>query len=80
MDWREHIYSNPRIYGGKPIFRDSRVSVEMVLKLMAAGWSAEQMAEEYTGILPIYLPAAAAFAAELLHEEKSAAADRARAA
>ena len=80
MNWRDHIYSNPRIYGGKPIFRDSRISVEMVLKLMAAGWTAEQMAEEYPGILPIHPPAAAAFAAELLEKEKSVAASRAKAA
>ncbi len=80
MDWRDHIYSNPDIYGGKPIFRDSRISVEMVLKLMAAGWSAEQMAEEYPGVLPVHLPAAAAFAAEFLADERVIATSRARAA
>ena len=80
MDWREHIYSNPNIYGGKPIFRDSRISVEMVLKLMAAGWTAEQMAAEYPGILPVHLPAAAAFAADFVADERAIASSRARAA
>lgn len=80
MDWREHIYSNPNIYGGKPIFRDTRISVEMVLKLMAAGWTAERMAEEYPGILPIHLPAAAAFAADFVADERVIATSRARAA
>ena len=80
MDWREHIYSNPNIYGGKPIFRDSRITVEMVLDLMAAGWTIEQMADEYPGIMPGHLPAAAAFASEMIHDEKAMASSRARAA
>jgi uncharacterized protein (DUF433 family) len=80
MDWREHIYSNPNILGGKPIFVNSRITVEMVLDLMGAGWSFEQMAEEYPGILPVHVPAAAAFAAEMIHEEDAIARSRARAA
>ena len=80
MDWREHIYSNPNIYGGKPIFVNSRITVEMVLDLMAAGWTFEQMAEEYPGIRAEYLPAAAAFAAEMIHDEDAIARSRARAA
>ena len=80
MDWREHIYSNPNIYGGKPIFRESRITVEMVLDLMAAGWSVEQMQKEYPGILAEHLPAAASFAAEMIHDEGAIASSRARAA
>lgn len=80
MDWREHIYSNPEIGAGKPIFRDTRIKVEFVLKLMAAGWSAEQMAEEYPGIRPAHLRAAAAFAADLMRDEEYAAIGQAKAA
>ena len=80
MNWREHIYSNPEIGFGKPIFRNTRIKVEFVLKLMAAGWSVEQMAEEYPGILPEHLRAAAAFAAEMLGEEDYVAIGKAKAA
>ena len=80
MDWREHIYSNPNIFGGKPIFVNSRITVELVLDLIGAGWTAEQMANEYPGIRPEYLAAAAAFAAEMIHEEEGIARSRARAA
>ena len=69
MDWRDHIYSNPEIGGGKPIFRDSRFKVTFVLDLMAAGWSIEQMKSEYSGIRPEFVPAAAAFAADLMRDE-----------
>ena len=80
MDWRDHIYSNPKIAFGKPIFRETRFKVEFVLKLMAAGWTAEQMAEEYPGIEPIHLRAAASFAADLMKDEEFVAIGQAKAA
>ncbi|MBX9857977.1 MAG: DUF433 domain-containing protein [Sphingomonas sp.] len=70
MNWRDHIHSDPKIGFGKPIFRDTRIKVEFVLKLIAAGWSAEQMAEEYPGIVPEHLRAAAAFAADMMRDEE----------
>lgn len=80
MNWRDHIHSVPEIVGGKPVFRDTRITVEMVLKLVAAGWTVERMAEEYPGILPVHPKAAAAFAAELLHDDSFIAVGQARAA
>ena len=80
MDWREHIHSDPEIGFGKPIFRGTRLKVEFVLQLVAAGWTAEQMAEEYPGILPEHLRAAAGFAAEMMHEDEYVAIGQAKAA
>ena len=80
MDWREHIYSNPGIGGGRPIFRDTRFKVEFVLKLMAAGWTFDRMVQEYPGLKPEFLPAAAAFAAELMQDEDYVAIGQARTA
>jgi uncharacterized protein (DUF433 family) len=80
MNWRDHIHSDPEIGKGKPIFQGTRIKVEFVLKLMAAGWTAEQMADEYPGILPDHLRAAAAFAADMLQDEDYAAIGQAKAA
>ncbi|OYY76137.1 MAG: hypothetical protein B7Y43_16225 [Sphingomonas sp. 28-62-20] len=80
MDWRDYIYSNPEIGFGKPIFRGTRIKVEFVLKLMSAGWSADQMAEEYPGILREHLLAAAAFAADMMQNEEYVAIGQAKAA
>jgi uncharacterized protein (DUF433 family) len=79
MDWREHIYSNPEIGGGKPIFRRTRFKVEFLLRLMAADWSYERIAEEYPGILPEHLRAAAAFAADMMRDEEYVAIGQAQA-
>ena len=80
MDWREHIHSVDGILGGKPVFRDTRYTVERVLKLMGAGWTYEQIADEYPGVLPQHLQAAMGLAADLLSEESFVATSRAKAA
>jgi uncharacterized protein (DUF433 family) len=80
MDWKEHIHSDPEIGFGKPIFRGTRIKVEFVLKLMGAGWPASRIAEEFPGVAEIHLQAAAAFAADLIHDEDYAAIGQARAA
>ena len=80
MDWREHIHSDPGIGGGKPIFRGTRFKVQFVLELMAAGWAFETMLEEYPGLKPEFLPAAAAFAVEMMRDEEYVAIGQARTA
>jgi uncharacterized protein (DUF433 family) len=80
MNWRDHIHSDPGIFGGKPIFRNTRYLVERALKLVGAGWDYARIADEYPGILPEHLRAAALFAAELMHDESYVAIGQARAA
>ena len=80
MDWREHIHSDDDILGGKPVFQGTRYTVERVLKLMGAGWDATRIGDEYPGIEPHHLQAAASFAADLMHDESYVAIGRAKAA
>ncbi|CAN5700611.1 hypothetical protein BH23CHL2_BH23CHL2_10000 [soil metagenome] len=47
MDWHERIHSNPKILSGKPVVRGTRLSVELLLGLLAAGWTDEQILESY---------------------------------
>jgi uncharacterized protein (DUF433 family) len=47
MDWKPHITSNKEILGGKPIIRGTRLSVEFLLGLFAAGWSEEKVLANY---------------------------------
>ncbi len=80
MDWKEHIHSDPEVLGGKITFKRTRYSVERVLKLVGAGWTPAQIADEYPGIGPEHLQAAAQFSAELIHDEDFVAIHKARAA
>ena len=80
MNWREHIHSDPKILGGKPVIKGTRYSVERVLKLVGAGWSDTQIAEEFPGVEPRHIRATAQFAADLIHDEDYFAIHKARAA
>jgi len=41
------IVINPKIYGGKPCIRDTRITVTMVLELLEDGITFQQVVEDY---------------------------------
>ena len=41
------ITARPDVFGGKPIVRDMRISVELVLSLLAQGISPEAILDDY---------------------------------
>ncbi len=41
------ITARPDVFGGKPIIRDMRISVELILSLLAQGVSPEAILEDY---------------------------------
>jgi len=43
----ERIVANPKILGGKPVIRGTRISVEFVLELLASGMGEEEILEDY---------------------------------
>jgi uncharacterized protein (DUF433 family) len=77
MDWRDHIYSNPDILGGKPIVRGTRISVELILEYFADGCSEADVLVAYDHLTTDDVRAALAFAQEMVAEEKSVAQKRA---
>lgn len=44
---RERITFNKNVMGGKPLIRDLRISVEMILELLAQGASRQEILEDY---------------------------------
>jgi len=50
MDWRERITSDKDVLLGKPVIKGTRISVELVLELLADGWSERQVLESYPHI------------------------------
>jgi uncharacterized protein (DUF433 family) len=69
MTWQGYIESNPDILGGKPAVKGTRLAVEFLLSLFAAGWSQDQVLANYPQLTPEALRAVFAFAAEALHDE-----------
>lgn len=68
MDWHEHIHSDPAILTGKPVLRNSRLGVEFLLGLFAAGWTSAEILESYPQLTPDTLRSIFAFAAESMRE------------
>ena len=58
----ERITVNPQIFGGKPIIRDMRISVELILSLLAQGVTSEAILEDYPDLEPDDIRACIAYA------------------
>jgi uncharacterized protein (DUF433 family) len=70
MDWRERITVDPRILVGKPVVKGTRIAVEMVVDLLAAGWTLQQILDSYPTLTEEDVRACLAYASEVLHSEK----------
>ena len=66
----DRIVVDPKILTGKPVVRGTRVSVELVVELLAAGWSHAQILASYQHLSEEDIRACLAYASELLREEK----------
>lgn len=69
MDWRQYIHSDPNILLGKPVVKGTRLAVDFLLRLLAAGWTEQQLLESYPTLTSEALRAVFAFAAECMSEE-----------
>lgn len=58
----KRIQTNPEIFGGKPIIRGMRISVELVLSLLAQGETAENLLADYPELEPDDIRACIAYA------------------
>jgi len=70
MNWREHIVIDPRILTGKPVIKGSRIAVELVVDLLAQGWTEAQILDSYPHLTPADIRACLAYASDVLHAER----------
>ena len=66
----ERITANPQIFGGKPIVRGMRISVELILSLLAAGETPEGILEDYPGLEREDIRACIAYAHAVIANER----------
>jgi uncharacterized protein (DUF433 family) len=70
MDWRAQIEINPKVLAGKPILKGTRIAVEFVLDMVAAGMPENEILQNYPQIQIEGIRACVAYAAEILRAEK----------
>lgn len=47
IDWKKYITTDENILAGKPIIKDTRLSVEFILERLANGWAEGEILENY---------------------------------
>lgn len=72
MDWHDHdrIESDPQICGGRPRVKGTRLAVEFLLGLKAAGWTDAQILDSYPHLKAKDLRAVFALAQSLIEETR----------
>jgi uncharacterized protein (DUF433 family) len=70
MALTDRIVVDSKILTGKPVVRGTRISVELVVELLAAGWSHAQILASYPHLTEEDIRSCLACAGEFLREEK----------
>ena len=69
-DLFERITINPEVMVGKPTIRGMRITVEQILKSLAAGLSVKDLLEDYPELEEEDIRVALLYASELVEEER----------
>jgi uncharacterized protein (DUF433 family) len=64
------ITAHPEIFGGKPIIRGMRISVELILSLLAQGESVEAILDDYPELEPADIRACIAYAHAVIANDR----------
>lgn len=66
----ERVVCDPRILGGKPVIRGTRIAVAFILECLA-GMTKEELLRDYPVLTDEDVRAALLYAARVLHQERS---------
>ena len=70
MDWRTRIVAHPDVLVGKPVIKGTRISVELVMDLLAAGYTTRQVLDQYDHLTVEDVQACLAYAREVIRSER----------
>lgn len=57
INWKEYITSDANVLQGKPIIKNTRLSVEFILERLANEWTEEEILENYPNLTSASLKA-----------------------
>ena len=69
-DWRDRITTDPEVMLGKPVIARTRITVEQVLRKLAAGMSIEEVLRDYPRLTRDDVLAALAYASDAVGSEE----------
>ena len=66
----ERVVSDPDVMFGKPVIRGTRITVEQLLRKLAAGMAVSEILHDHPQLSEDDIKAAQAFAADVLSDEE----------
>jgi uncharacterized protein (DUF433 family) len=70
MNWHQHIVADPKILYGKPVIKQTRIPVDLILEKLASGDTIDDLLNAYPTITRKDINACLLFAAEVIKNEK----------
>ncbi|MGD2250252.1 MAG: DUF433 domain-containing protein [Candidatus Methanofastidiosia archaeon] len=64
----DRIELNPKIMGGKPVIKGTRLTVQHILNLLAHGTTIDEILSEYPGLTPEDVQACLLYASKTLED------------
>ncbi len=69
MDYKEYIESKSEIMLGKPVIKGTRITVELILRMLSEGSSTEDILVAYPNLQAIHINAVLAYATDVVANE-----------
>jgi uncharacterized protein (DUF433 family) len=69
MNYKDHISISPTVMAGKPVIRNTRIPVELIVRMLAQGIDEESILADYPNLERMDIRAALAYAADSLSNE-----------
>jgi uncharacterized protein (DUF433 family) len=57
MKWKEYIHTDSEVLAGKPVIKNTRLSVEFLIERLADGWAEQDLLDNYPQLTPTHLQA-----------------------
>jgi len=67
----ERIEVNPKILGGKPVIKGTRIPIYLILELLSAGYDFKRIIEAYPSLTEEDIKAAVNYAAQIVKNEEA---------
>ncbi len=67
----DRIIVNPKILGGKPVIRGTRIPVYLILELLSAGYDFTRIIKAYPTLTEADIKAAVEYAAKVMKNEEA---------
>jgi uncharacterized protein (DUF433 family) len=71
MNWQLYIERNPEVLTGKPVIKGTRISVELIMRKLAGGYTFDKILEAYPNLNREQLAASCEYAADVISNEET---------